>query len=291
MSTFHPPPSHRSFSQVKTWLSCGKQYQLQRVFRAPETPAWYLAGGSAVHEAIEFTTRAVHSEGTDGAPDDTTIGEVWDTVWHDQVNRLLQDSGVPTDEWRAAGRATKDKPNKEDGQWWKVDGLEQIKGYRDWLVNQYQAGMVVFDDDNGPWVERGMTVPVGGVLTKMFVDAVFVMPGGELIVVDHKTGSRAPDPQQLRLYAYGMELAGFPRPSLGAYYMTRKRELTAPSVLDPGMDKVLDDVFMNVDGAIRAGVFPANVSSMCGSCGVNKFCAAYGGSEAHNWDPILDGGK
>jgi hypothetical protein len=278
------PPGHRSFSQIKTYLHCAHQYRLARVLRYQETPAWYLAGGSAVHEVVEHLTRQYATDRTQ--PDPDTILQLWLEAWDANVTRNEQESGVPTDQWRAAGRVTKDKPNKEDGDWWANEGYQMCLRYAGWIV---QSDMLVYEDDEGPWVERGMTVPINGVMVKMFVDAVFVLNGGELLVVDHKTGSRTPDATQLRLYAQGMAAAGHPRPSLGAYWMSRSGELTAPSVLGDGFDPVLGSMFRHVDLAIRGGIYPPNVGTHCVSCGVNKFCAAYGGAESEN-DPIREEG-
>lgn len=55
-------PAHRSFSSFKTWLSCGKQWQLSRLVRVPEVPAHYLTGGSAVHVATEKYDRLFYAE-------------------------------------------------------------------------------------------------------------------------------------------------------------------------------------------------------------------------------------
>lgn len=46
-------PDYVSFSQLTTWLKCGRAYYLGRVQKVPETPAFYLAGGSAVHASCD----------------------------------------------------------------------------------------------------------------------------------------------------------------------------------------------------------------------------------------------
>jgi len=277
-------PAHRSWSQVHTYQSCPKQYQLSRVLRAPETPAWYLAGGSALHTVIEQINHRAHNGEPLGGD---SLSDEWDKALDEQVARLVEETGVPTEEWRAGGRATKDKPNKEDGVWWRHDGYHQLIAYIGWIMQAYADGVVIYADQAGPWIERGVNVTIGNVPVKMFLDLVVVLPGGELMVIDHKSGSRLPLPGQLRLYAYGMAAAGHPRPSLGAYYMTRKAELSAPWSLPDTYDPVLDDLFSNVDASIRAEIFPPHLGSHCGACGVAKFCAAYGGAEAPNYDPII----
>lgn len=44
---------HRSHSQLSRWLGCGKEYELERVAGVQPRPAWWLAGGTAVHTTIE----------------------------------------------------------------------------------------------------------------------------------------------------------------------------------------------------------------------------------------------
>lgn len=46
-------PVHISHSQMTTWLSCGWKYYLTKLAGVKENSAWYLIGGSTVHEATE----------------------------------------------------------------------------------------------------------------------------------------------------------------------------------------------------------------------------------------------
>ena len=45
--------AHRSFSALTSWMRCGKAYELERIQEAPQTPAFWFAGGSAFHAAAE----------------------------------------------------------------------------------------------------------------------------------------------------------------------------------------------------------------------------------------------
>lgn len=285
MTTLLPPPVHRSYSQITTYLDCGKKYELSRLIRVPETPAWYLIGGSAVHEVAEHLSLLIASG--DPAKDTYLIDELWRLSWN-KFEDAAAEGGVPQDKWRAAGRKTKDKPNGEDRDWWLTAGLDMCHKYWDWLAGLYEQGTQIYSDESGPWVERGATVRIGGVPVKMFLDLVLVLPGGELMVVDTKTGTKTPNDTQLRLYAMGMEKAKQPRPSLGAYFMARKGELSPPSVLPLTFDTVLDSMFEQADLGIRGGIFIPNPNAYCDSCSVNRFCAAYGGAEASEYDPILN---
>lgn len=46
-------PRYRSYSSYTSFLSCAKAWELSRLAGIEEVPAWYLAGGKAVHSATE----------------------------------------------------------------------------------------------------------------------------------------------------------------------------------------------------------------------------------------------
>ena len=46
-------PAYKSYSSFTSWLSCGKAWQLSRIVKVPERPAFWFAGGKAVHTASE----------------------------------------------------------------------------------------------------------------------------------------------------------------------------------------------------------------------------------------------
>jgi RecB family exonuclease len=45
---------HLSFSALSAYQKCPRSFQLSRVIRAEETPAWYFAVGTAVHQFVEL---------------------------------------------------------------------------------------------------------------------------------------------------------------------------------------------------------------------------------------------
>lgn len=46
-------PAYRSYSSFTSWLACGKAWELSRLAAVKEQPAWWFAGGKAVHTATE----------------------------------------------------------------------------------------------------------------------------------------------------------------------------------------------------------------------------------------------
>jgi hypothetical protein len=53
MNKDNKPPEYLSYSQFTTWIACGEQYRLTRILQAEEDPAWYFAGGTAIHAAAD----------------------------------------------------------------------------------------------------------------------------------------------------------------------------------------------------------------------------------------------
>lgn len=219
------------------------------------------------------------------------IETLWRYAWDMEYDSTRMNARVDPSEWRTAGRATKDKPNKEDLEFWKAEGLRHVENYVKWLDANPNLIIYTFPTDGSLAVEWGATFQFGGVPVKGYVDAVYVdTRTGELLIVDYKTGSRKPESsQQLGLYACMVEQAHGIRPQLGGFYMTRKGELSAPDVLDQWTPGFFDRLFADVDTAIKHQLFPPSMS-MCGGCGMARFCAAVDGEEAGKYDPYLGGG-
>lgn len=264
----------RSYSQLNTWLSCGMQYRLERVEKVPSSPAVWFPAGKAVHLATQW-----HDEG-----DENPAAYLWAEAWKQELAATRREHpDIPMSKWRTAGRVTKAKPNGEDIDWWTEEGVRQVQGYIDWRKqseSEFGWQLATFDDpitgEERPAIELELSVVFGGIQVKMFIDRVFAMPTGQLVVVDLKTGSRDPETQmQNGVYASGLERAYGFRPQLGAYFMTRKGTITVPEDLDTfGLD-YFDTVFPMFERAVQAEVFIPHVSRMCKGCGVRAHCPAF----------------
>jgi putative RecB family exonuclease len=271
---------HRSYSQVTSYLSCPKSYQLARIVKVPETPAWYLAAGSAVHACLEAITKDPKQRGESLLP-------LWTTSFAEEIESLENRGGVNRTEWRTGGRKTKDRPNAEDYGFWIDEGLRQIQVFSQWFDDRIAEGWSVPTFAGNLACEIELNVDFGGVRIKGYADLIMELPSGELMVIDHKTGARTPDTfQQLALYAFAMEKLSLPTPTLGAFFMTRKGELSIPTTFRQTDLDSLTDTIVNVDRAIKAELFPARVTSMCKGCGVANYCVAVNGSLAKEFDPI-----
>lgn len=267
--TFHlvkkTPPPHVSFSQIDNWSKCGEAFRLEKVERVPSKPAWWFPGGSAVHTATEWYDK--------GQAGDRDAAELWADAFKLEVDKVAAGTDVPQEKWRAGGRASKDYPNKNDGAWWNDHGPAMVQGWIDFRNTTAWKLLEVEVEVNGT---------LGGAPVKAYIDRVFATPEGELAVVDLKAGSRAPESTyQLGWYADQYEQIFGQRPSVGAFWMARQNKMTEPESLHNWTRARLDRWVGKFMVAREHEIYIPKVSSSCRTCGVNDYCAAVGGSKAH----------
>ena len=259
--------NYLSHSSLTSWLKCGEQFRLERVAGAPQGTAWYLVGGSAVHKASELLDKG----------EQTDLLAAWKLAWDECYADDITSKGILPLDVRAGGRASKEWPNKENADWWQVNGPVMLQQYIAWRDARFSEGWQWLQlPDGSPAVELGIQLELGGVLVKGFIDRVMVNDAGELIVVDLKTGSHTPaSTLQLAIYALGVERHLGVLPILGGYYMARKAELSGPSSLLHYTPELVGKWFAQAKAGIEAEIFVPQPSSLCGSCTVRQYCTAF----------------
>lgn len=187
------------------------------------------------------------------------------------------------EDWIATGRASKDYPNGNDGAWWLDNGPKMVDAYADW---RDRTGWDVWTTPKGdPAIELEgiITLPLG-VRVKGFVDRVFQLDDGSLVVCDIKSGAKTPDSTaQLGIYATLVEYLYGVRPRWGTFWMARKGEHTPLASLNRWSPNVLGSMFKGfvsqVERAREDNIFLPKPSGFCKSCTVAKFCFITGGEE------------
>src|SRR3954464_334376 len=109
--------------------------------------------------------------------------EVADTIDHEPDVRR----------WSVAGKGKrKGNPEGEDGRWWKTNGPGMVENWVTW--RRRVAWKIWTTPDGQPAIElsQEFETPKGRKI-KGFIDRVFVIPGGELVIVDLKSGARSPE--------------------------------------------------------------------------------------------------
>lgn len=190
----------------------------------------------------------------------------------------------PQDDWYVAGV----RP-RQDWAWWMEHGPGMARAYADWYESHKDVSVWIAPDGR-PAIELDLTVQFGRIPIRMRIDQILKI-GTALVVVDVKTGAKAPEDEhrQLATYACGVELAYGIRPKYGTYFMGKKGEFLPPVTLDAAHHSLayLTTVYAELDEAVRrvGPVFPANPGPLCRTCGVNDSCAAVGGPLAYKHDP------
>lgn len=260
--------NYLSYSGMDSLLACGEKFRLERVMNAPQAPAWWFLAGDVIHRATEICDL----EGIDRAPD---AYNVFHTLFETAVYDIEDMSKM-----RVGGRATKEFPNKEDRAFWLAKGPGQVWGWVEWRNRRFQEGWQFFElPDGSPAVEVAFEVEFANTLVKGYIDRVMVNDNGELMVVDLKSGSREPESAlQLGVYALGMKRKFGVTPPLGAYFMTRKAELTEPKSLVNYSENNLGIWFDKARFIIENEAFIPHVTSWCNTCSVAPYCVAVGGN-------------
>lgn len=199
------------------------------------------------------------------------MNKYWEEAWERLQKEQLKNTGVNTTEWKAAGRATKANPNKEDGAWWSVNGSAMVdswitwrNGTSKWKIWEVQPGL--------PAIELSLNPVWNDIPVQMHIDRVMVTPEGELVVLDLKTGSSKPKSNlQLAFYAAGMEEILGVRPQYGTYWMARDGGIGELVNLDKFPKSDIIDIVTKFDTARKQEIFIPNFNH-CVMCGLVQEC-------------------
>lgn len=271
-------PSHVSHSQLTSWQRCGKAYQLGRLQGAPKTPAVWSFAGKAVHACIEQINIAFANNS------DLDLNATWSQAWDETLAEEKSRSSVPVEQWRVGGRQSADKPNKEDTTWWYAEGLRQCAAYRTWLI---KSGYTIHRIGDTVAAEIEVNGTFGGVAVKGYLDSILVdKPNDRLILTDYKSGTTVPTSySQLSQYAATLKRTLGLEVTHGAYFMTRKTELTEPRNITLFTPEYFDSQFTQFRSGLEAGIFLPNPGQACFTCDVKSACFAVGGTDAWLYDP------
>lgn len=202
------------------------------------------------------------------------MNKYWEEAWEEQKTMQFTKTGINPTEWKASGRATKANPNKEDGDWWNVNGSAMVDNWMAWRNGMHP--WVMWQPTPGvPAIELGLTPIWNDVPVQMHIDRVMINPDGELVVIDIKTGARNPTSDlQLAFYAAGMEEIFGIRPQYGAYWMGRQGGIKELINLDRYPKETIIELVTKFDAARKAEIFLPNLNH-CVMCSVKEECKWY----------------
>lgn len=270
---------HVSYSTLDQWFKCPKAVELAKIQRAPRLPAWWFAGGSAVHAATEEYDRWTLRDPVN-RPRFRIVDEFMAAF--DREVTDMQTNEPDTRLWRAAG--PKDAPEAYDR--WAANGPVLVGNYIKW---RRTVDYVIWEasDAVGIEIDLSFTPPGCDKELKAYADRIFWHPGLEqLHIIDLKTGTRGPNsPLQFGVYRAGLEALHGVVATTGTAFMNREGKTGKAfdlSLYDP---RYIGILFGNLSRAIDARVFPAHKGSACRMCDVSASCYADGGALAELNDP------
>jgi putative RecB family exonuclease len=204
-----------------------------------------------------------------------------DSIWTDAFNNEVQrasERGVEKSLWRKGGRATKDNPDKENGEWWTTSGHQMFLSWVQWRNNNDWT--VWTTPDGEPAIELNLMVQFADQYVKMGIDRVMLLPTGELIILDLKSGQRTPtNDLQLAFYAAGLEKTYGTRATYGVYWMARTGTTSIPVALDKYPSTMIERIVADFAAQRDLGIYIPNLSH-CNLCGVKEYCSWMNGDKA-----------
>ena len=258
----HEVAAHASYSSISSYQQCGEKYRLTKIKGFAELPAWWSAGGSAVHAATEWWDIGAHQE--------LDTAGLFNQAFIEQIQREEKFSLTKRSEWRSS--------RGQDYDWWVDNGPGLVQTYIDWR-QETQWSVFIFDHEGEDMVgvELPVNVDLGGMPVKGYIDRLFVTPAGEMVILDIKTGARKPDsPLQLGFYKAAIEVQYGLNADLGAYFMNKKKK--GEQLIVEGLAQYTPQfVARFVSGFKKAreeNLYLPHVTSFCKACGVARHCWA-----------------
>lgn len=270
------PIAHLSHSSRETWERCAKSWFLRYIAKAPQQPAVWSVGGSAVHEATELYDLAQVAE----PGRDFDVPMIWNTCFEGQAAHAA--TKEPNQNlWRRSG--------SDDLESWRAMGLTHVQAYIDW--RERSQWEIWTTPDGEPAIELDISGRLPGcpVEIKAFLDRIFWDPlFKKHWIVDLKTGKKAPSSSaQFGVYAALVKQKYDIAISDGAAFMNRLGTLGKPWDLTEYTPEAVGQVFGETWEQIQAGSFPANgiENRGCYLCDVSAACHAKGGPLSARYDP------
>lgn len=276
-------PKHLSHSSRETFLRCARSWFLKYLAQAPQTPALWLAGGSAVHEVTETYDLMSVAGGLEDHP--LKLPDIWDFTFNNQLEQL-REKEENENKWR--------RSKSEDIETWRRMGLQFVQSYIDW--RERSPWEIWTTPDGEPAIELDVSGKLPGcpVEIKAFLDRVFWDPVFKKHhILDIKTSKKPPtNAAQFGTYRALVEVKYGIAVDSGVPFMNRRSALGKPFDLaeytPEHVGGVFGDAWQQVQEYTRTGLWPANTGD-CFICDVQASCAAINGPLAPLHDPASPG--
>lgn len=212
----------------------------------------------------------------------TLFREAWDAEVKD---RQEKSPSFSVEDYTPTGRAPAKYGGKRNAEWWLDHGPGMVQSWLDWKA---ENGWTLWDVAGKPAVELELNFELPGLdlPIKAFIDRVYVMPSGEMAVLDLKTGRTPETPEQLGFYRVALGIVYGVWPKWGYFWSPDKGHI-GPYDLDAWTPELFSMMLNEAIAGINAQSFLPQPANNCKNwCGVARFCHVVGGSEASGNDPL-----
>ncbi|MEW2498406.1 PD-(D/E)XK nuclease family protein [Streptomyces nodosus] len=278
-------PLHLSHSSRESLERCARSYFLSRLAKAPQRPALWLAGGSAVHEVTEFYDLTAVAEGPEFAWEPDEVQAAWTSTFDLHLDKA-REAEPNENAWK--------RSESEPIEVWNRLGPEFVQSYMAWRKRSPWEIWTTPDDRPAIELDVSGNLPGCDVEIKAYLDRVFWDPVfKQLVILDLKTGRRPPkNADQFGTYAALLKVKYDVDAVMGVPFMNRKATLGKPHDLAEYTPEHVGEIYgkawEQIQEYVRTGHWPADTSD-CFLCDVSASCAAVNGPLAHLYDPASPG--
>lgn len=236
--------SHLSHSALDDYRKCPYAFKLKRIDKVPQAKLLAGPAGTAFHTMTEdYDTKSDKLDKYGYPPQYATY-----------LYNLL--------DWETDYTIIRE----EDWDWWSTAGENMFDKYVEWRrrTDWKVKGVEIEFNVQLP----GLELPLVG-----YVDRVFEMSSGHLVIVDIKTGFRVPAKvDQLRTYRAALVADGMDVDAV-SYYDARSGTNTGLEYVREATPETVALEIQPIERAILDGQFPPNASAKtCNSCYVKEHC-------------------
>lgn len=271
-------PPHLSWSSVSTYSECGVKWLLSRGFKVPESTWYATLAGSAIHKITEDADRAEAA----GIPSERQLNFAPDfKSAFDAAIKKATEAGKAI---KPSGKVLKSVsvtggPNKKDYDWWLHFGPIFVQKWMDFKASK--GWRIAIMPDGSPGIEVGFEIELAGVPVVGYIDRVYTMSDGSIIVMDLKTGAVPSGSLQLVTYSAGLREAYGWEADWGVFWSPGNSAdnglLSEPIELPKWNHERITQMYAQALTGIKAGVFLPHVTNLCRGCTVRDHCWAVKG--------------
>jgi len=268
-----------SYSQVSTLRTCGEQYRLRYIEKAPKRPSCAAVGGTIIHSVCDVIDRQLLAGVRDPSALEREALRSGADELADEVGRLMLKPGPYSDPatWQSYGRKTNEWPGAQNMVWYDQVGIPAAIGnYIDWRLDNLDLVPLEIPGF-GPAIEVPFDVYLDGMQIRGFIDRIFVSAStGGHALLDLKSGLKPKTDEQLGLYRLAADL--LPGNFQWGYYLYGLKYSDKPAILSQPIDlshwtkdKLLS-VYAPAAKTIAAKLFMPSPGEACMHCSVSASC-------------------